>query len=231
MSNSDTQASSLSDFSIFDDMDKKPRVTEAYSFQEFPLDKLSLKKPDILTKSIFSLPELNDTARMPFVNLTPTPGEWLRVCFDVDVDHQSTLKDAKGVPVAFKLVIDVKDKQEEFMQKLDKTLRELYALDGDIDWLPILMEKPEHASSFSIKVNVRSTCIKIYDGKDLREGKGWEFVKDVSFQNAKAKVAFAPVRVWTKDKKAGVALEATMIVIQESVTPTKMADCFSLDSL
>ena len=117
--------------------------------------------------------------------------------------------------MAFKLVIDVKDKQEEFMLKLDKRLRELSALDAKIDWLPILMEKAEHASSFSIKVSMRNTCIKIYDGKDLRDGKGWKFVKDLSFQNAKAKVAFAPVRVWEKDGKAGVALEATELVIQE----------------
>ena len=93
--------------------DKKPRVSEAYSFQEFPLKKLGLKKPEFVTKSVFSIPELKDNVRMPFINLTPTAGEWLRVCFDVDTNHASTLKDDKGVPVAFKLVIDVKDKQEE----------------------------------------------------------------------------------------------------------------------
>ena len=211
--------------------DKKPRVSEAYSFQEFPLKKLGLKKPEFVTKSVFSIPELKDTPRMPFVCLTPTAGEWLRVCFDVDTNHASTLKDDKGVPVAFKLVIDVKDKQEEFMLKLDKRLRELSALDTKIDWLPILMEKAEHASSFSIKVSMRNTCIKIYDGKDLRDGKGWEFVKDLSFQNARAKVAFAPVRVWEKDGKAGVALEATELVIQEGEIRTKMADCFTVDKL
>ena len=212
--------------------DKKPRVSEAYSFQEFPLKKLGLKKPEFVTKSIFSIPELKDTSRMPFVNLTPTSGEWLRVCFDVDTDHASTLKDDKGVPVAFKLVIDVAEKQEEFMLKLDKRLRELFAPDAKVDWLPILMEKAEHASSFSIKVSMRNTCIKIYDGKELRDGKGWKFVKDFPFQNAKAKVAFAPVRVWEKDGKAGVALEATLLVIQEGdVVRTKMADCFSVDRL
>ena len=141
--------------------DKKPRVSEAYSFQEFPLKKLGLKKPEFVTKSVFSIPELKDNVRMPFINLTPTAGEWLRVCFDVDVDHASTLKNDKGVPVAFKLVIDVKDEQEEFMQKLNKRLRELSAPDAKVDWQPILMEKAEHASSFSIKVSMRSTCIKI----------------------------------------------------------------------
>ena len=78
---------------------------------------------------------------------------------------------------------------------------------------------------------MRNTCIKIYDGKKLRGGKGWEFVKDYPFQNAKAKVAFAPVRVWEKDRKAGVALEATMLVLQEGTVRTKMDDCFSLDAL
>jgi len=117
------------------------------------------------------------------------------------------------------------------MLKLDKRLRELSAPYAKIDWLPILMEKPEHASSFSIKVSMRNTCLKIYDGKDLRVGKGWEFVKDLSFQNANAKIAFAPVRVWEKDGKAGVALEATELVIQEGEIRTKMADCFSVDKL
>ena len=50
-------------------------------------------------------------------------------------------------------------------------------------------------------------------------------------QNAKAKLAFAPVRVWEKDGKAGVALEATMLVLQEGEIRTKMQDCFSLDEL
>ncbi len=88
--------------------DKKPRVSEAYSFHDFPLKKLGLKKPEFVTKSVFSIPDLKDTVRMPFVNLTPTAGEWLRVCFDVDIDHASTLKDDKGVPQAFNLVIDAK---------------------------------------------------------------------------------------------------------------------------
>ena len=110
-------------------------------------------------------------------------------------------------------------------------MRELSAPDAKVDWLPILMEKAEHASSFSIKVRMRSTCIKIYDGTKLIDGKGWEFVKDFPFQNAKAKVAFAPVRVWEKDGKAGVALEATILVLQEGSVRTKTADCFSLDTL
>jgi hypothetical protein len=96
---------------------------------------------------------------------------------------------------------------------------------------PNLMEKAEHASSFSIKVSMRNTCIKFYDGTKFTDGKGWEFVKDFHFQNAKAKVAFAPVRVWEKDGKAGVALEATELVIQEGEIRTKMADCFSLNKL
>ncbi len=104
------------------------------------------------------------------------------------------------------------------MLKLDKRLHELSALDAKIDWLSILMEKAEYASSFSIKVSMRNTCIKIYDGTKLTDGKGWEFVKDFPFQNA-------------KDGKAGVALEATMLVLQEGEIRTKMADCFSLDAL
>ena len=75
--------------------EKKPRVCEAYPFQEFPLKRLRLKKPEFVTKSVFSIPELKDTSRMAFVNLTPAAGEWLRVCFDVDVAHASTLKDDK----------------------------------------------------------------------------------------------------------------------------------------
>ena len=81
---------------------------------------------------------------------------------------------------------------------------------------------------------MRSTCIKIYDGKEseLRTGKGWDFVKDFRFQNSLAKVAFAPVRVWEKDGKAGVALEAAELVLQEGEGHAKKVDeCFSLDAL
>ena len=60
--------------------DKRPRVFEAYPFQDLPIDKLTLKKPNLVTKSVFYIPE----------NLTPTKGQWLRVCFDVDPDHVST---------------------------------------------------------------------------------------------------------------------------------------------
>lgn len=210
--------------------EKKPRVCEAYPFQEFPLKRLRLKKPEFVTKSVFSIPELTDTSRMPFVNLTPVAGEWLRVCFDVDVAHASNLKHDKGVPLAFKLVIDVQDKQEEFMLNMNKRLRELSAPDAKVDWLPILMEKAEHASSFSIRVSMQ-TCIKIFDGKELRDGRGWDFVKDFLFQNAEAEIAFAPVRIWEKDGKAGVALEATRLVLQEGEIRSKMQDCFSLDKL
>ena len=70
--------------------DKKPRVSEAYSFQEFPLKKLGLKKPEFVTKSVFSIPELKDNVRMPFINLTPTAGDWLCVCFDVDMSASDT---------------------------------------------------------------------------------------------------------------------------------------------
>ena len=211
--------------------DKKVRVSEAYPYQEFPLKKLSLRKPDMVMRSLFSIPEIKDTTRRPFVNLTPTSGEWLRVCFDVEVEHASTLKDDKGVPVAFKLIFDALDKQEEFLQKMDKRFRELHAPKDGVDWYPILLEKAQHASSFSVRVSIKNTCIKIYDGKTLHDGKGWEFIKDFCFQNAKAKVACVPARDWEKDAKAGVALEATMLVLQEGEVRTKMADCFSVDKL
>ena len=67
----------------------RPRVSEPYSFFEFPLKKLALRKPEFVTKSVFSIPELRGSMRMPFINLTPTPGEWLRVCFDVDTSKQA----------------------------------------------------------------------------------------------------------------------------------------------
>ena len=102
---------------------------------------------------------------MPCINLTPTAGEWLCACFGVDTKHASTLKDDKGVPLVFKVVIDVKDKQEEFMLELDKRLHELFAPATNIEWLPILLQKSEYASSFSIRVTMRNTCMMIYDGK------------------------------------------------------------------
>ena len=212
--------------------DKRPRIFEAYPFQDLPIEKLTLKKPNLVTKSVFYIPELKDSVRTaPFVNLTPTKGQWLRVCFDVDPDHVSTLKDDKGIPQCFKLIFDVDGEQEMFMNNLDKKLREIFAPKEGVDWFPLLLERAEHASSFGLKVSTRNTCIKIHDGTKLIEGKGWDFIKDFPFQNAKAKVAFAPARVWEKNGKAGIALEATMLVLQAGEFRAKMEDCVSLKDL
>ena len=212
--------------------DKKPRVFEAYAFQDLPIEKLVLKKPNLVTKSVFYIPELKDSIRTaPFVNLTPNKGEWLRVCFDVDPEHGSTLKDDKGVPQCFKLVIDVDGDQEAFMTDLDNKLRALFSPDANVDWFPLLLERAEHSSIFALKVSTRNTRIKIHDGNKLLDGKGWDFIKDFPFQNAKAKVAFVPARVWERDGKAGVAIEATMLVLQAGEHRAKMEDCFSLEEL
>ena len=89
----------------------------------------------------------------------------------MNANHASILKDDKRVPMAFKLIINEKDKQTEFMLKLGKRLRKLSALDAKFNCLPILTGKAEHASSFSIKSSMQNSCIKIYDGKDLRHEK------------------------------------------------------------
>ena len=95
----------------------------------------------------------------------------MRTCFDIEVDHISTLKDANGVPRAFKLVVDVEGDQETFMEKLNKQFHRVF-LEGlqerggpipKVEWHPILMEKRGYASSFSVKVNLRETMLKIYN--------------------------------------------------------------------
>ena len=91
-----------------------------------------------------------------------------------------------------------------------------------------MLERAEHASSFALKVSTQNMRIKIYDGNKLLDGKGWDFIKDFPFQNAKAKVAFIPARVWERDGKAGVASEATMLVLQAGEHRAKMEDCFLL---
>ena len=88
----------------------KARISEAYPFQDFPLTERVLRKTEFVTKSVSSVPILKENVRAPFINLTPTKGECLRVCFDVEPTHASTLKDEKGVPHAFKLVIGVNEK-------------------------------------------------------------------------------------------------------------------------
>ena len=49
-----------------------------------------------------------------------------------------------------------------------------------VEWHPILMEKRGYASSFSVKVNLRETMLKIYNSnadEKLRTGRGWDLSK------------------------------------------------------
>ena len=76
--------------------------------------------------------------------------------------------------------------------------------------------------------------LKIYNSnadEKLRTGKGWDFIKDVRFANAKAKLAFAPVRIWHKEGKAGVVLQASLLVVDETEQRLVLSDCFGEDDL
>ena len=149
-------------------MAKTPRTTEAFHFQDFPVDDLEIRPPSHVVESLFGIPGLKGL-REPLINLSPNKGEWLRTCFDIEVGRVSTLKDGNGVPRAFKLVVDVEGDQEIFMNKLNKQfhrvfLESLQERGGSIpkvEWHPILMEKRGYASSFSVKVNLRETSLKI----------------------------------------------------------------------
>ena len=70
---------------------------KTFLFPDFPIDDLVIKPPSHVVEGIFGIPDI-EGSREPFINLTPNRGEWLRVWFDVDVDHVSTLKDSNGAP-------------------------------------------------------------------------------------------------------------------------------------
>ena len=65
----------------------------------------------------------------------------------------------------------------------------------------------------------------------MRVGKGWDFIKNVNLGNANVKLVFAPVRVWHKEGKAGVALEASLLVVEETEQRPTVSDCFGEDDL
>ena len=103
-----------------------------------------------------------------------------------------------------------------------------------VEWHPILMEKSGFAPSFSVKVNLRETRLKIYNSnadEKLRTGKGWDFIKDVRFATAEAKLAFAPVGIWHTEGKAGVALQASLLVVDESHQRPALSDCLGENDL
>ena len=220
---------------------KAARESEAFLFSDFPIDDLVIKPPSHVVPGLFGIPDIQGL-RQAFINLSPNKGEWLRVCFDVDVDHISTLKDSTGAPRAFKLVIDVAGEQEAFMNELSKKFHKLFLEElrrrGEpipkVEWHPVLMEKKGMASSFSVKVNLRETMLKIWDPAaeiKMRVGKGWDFIKNVNLGHAKVKLVFAPVRVWHKEGKAGVALEASLLVVEETEQRPTVSDCFGEDDL
>ena len=69
--------------------------------------------------------------------------------------------------------------------------------------------------------------LKIYNStadEQLRTGKGWDFIKYVN-------LAFAPVRTWHKEGKAGVALQASLLVVDESDQRPALSDCFGENDL
>ena len=226
----------------------RQRTNDAFLFPDFPIDDLVIRPPSHVVEGIFGIPDI-EGSREPFINLTPNRGEWLRVCFDVDVDHVSTLKDSNGVPRAFKLTFHVEAEQEEFMRKVNKRFHKLFleSLQGrgqpipKVEWRPILTEKEGMAPYFSAKVNLRETAIKIYDStaeQKLRvfhraggPGTGWDVVKDFRFCNARAKLVCAPARVWLKEGKAGVAFEASLLVVEETRPRPAVNDCFGENDL
>ena len=136
---------------------KTPRATEACLFQGLPVDDLEIRPPSHVLESLFGIPGVKGV-REPFINRTPNKGEWLRTCFDIEVDHISTLKDSNGVPRAFKLVVDVEGDQEICMNKINKQFHKLFLESlqerggsiPKVEWHPILMEKKVYASSLSV---------------------------------------------------------------------------------
>ena len=53
--------------------DKKSRIFEAYAFQDLPIEKLVLKKPNLVTQRGFYIPELKDSIRTAlFKGLRPS---------------------------------------------------------------------------------------------------------------------------------------------------------------
>ena len=76
--------------------------------------------------------------------------------------------------------------------------------------------------------------LKIYNSNAdeiLRTGKGWDFIKDVRFANDKANLRLPPIRIWHKEGKAGVALQAPLLVVDESDQRPALSDCFGEDDL
>ena len=128
------------------------------------------------------------------------------------------------------------------MHKVNKRFHKLFLVNlhgrghpiPKVEWRPILTEKEGMAPYFSAKVNLRETAIKIYDAtaeQKMRVGTGWDFVKDFRFCNARAKLVCAPARVWLKEGKAGVAFEASLLVVEETRQRPAVNDCFGENDL
>ena len=219
----------------------RQRMSEAFLFPDFPIDDLVIRPPSHVVEGIFGIPAIEGLCE-PFINITPNTGELLRVCFDVDVDHVSTLKDSNSVPRAFKLTFHVEAEQEAFLHKVNKQFHKLFLENlqdrgrpiPKVEWRSILTEKEGMAPYFSAKVNMRETAIKIYDPtaeQKMRVGTGWDFVKDLRFCNARAKLVCVPARVWQTEGKAGVAFEASLLVVEEARQRPAVNDCFGEDDL
>lgn len=104
-------------------------------------------------------------------------------------------------------------------------------VDTNMDWLALLLEKAAYTPSFSINVVMRSAHITLYNGPALCHGKRRGMCQRFLFPDCKHIVCLFLCASEGHGEKAGVALAATELVIQEGKAHSTQSTTLSLGTI
>jgi len=168
-----------------------------------------------------------------------TPNDWLITRFGLDLSGNyekpsflgGKAPERAGCPESLSLKVTLNTSQAEFLQKLDETAQTALSDLMPAKWNPLV--SPEYSQckvSVVLAGDGLTKLVVVKDGK-VHRGEGWEFLKsfETKFNHAEVKLVFRVRKVWHLAGKAGMALEATQLVLKPTERPVE-EDAFGNDS-
>jgi hypothetical protein len=223
---------------------KRARI-EIKPYAELDLSEFCLKKKDgIKGMGPRFYPQLG----VEIIRFNLSPSEWLRAPFGFDVNSKfekpsflgGKAPSYVGKPEGLKLRLDVPQGQATFLTELDTNAEAAFAkiAEAKFLWNHVVTTNPLFKSTLcNVNVILKGADLTklaiVVDGKVVR-GEGWEFIEPFikcqnAFKFADVKVSVRARKVWNYLGGAGIALEATQLVLRPSMGPVE-EDVFGDDA-